>query len=213
MQQIPVVYGMTEGEYAHMLAGEGWVTNTDSLDLQVIKCDNYTHNDKYTLPVAPSPNLPNMAAVYAYPSLCLFEGTMVSVGRGTDLPFQQFGCPGLEGKYAYSFTPQSKPGAKHPPYEGKLCYGELAGNTAKQVLAKTNGKMNLQWLIQAYNAYPDKDKFFIAFFPKISGTGKLEEQIKSGADEKMIRASWESDLDAFKKIRKKYLLYPDFKDK
>jgi uncharacterized protein YbbC (DUF1343 family) len=210
MQQIPVVYGMTAGEYAGMLAGEGWIANATGLDLKVIKCSHYTHAAKYALPVAPSPNLRTMAAVYAYPLLCLFEGTVVSVGRGTDLPFQQFGCPGLVGKYAYSFTPRSGPGAKHPPYEGKLCYGELAGNTAGEVLKKTGGKFSLHWLVAVYNAYPDKDKFFTAFFLKLSGTSKLEEQIKNGENEEMIRASWKPGLDAFKKIRKKYLLYADF---
>jgi len=213
MQQIPVVYGMTAGEYAGMLAGEQWLENAAGLDLKVIKCRYYTHGKKYELPVAPSPNLRTMAAVYAYPSLCLFEGTVVSVGRGTGLPFQQFGSPQLEGKYPYSFTPQSMAGARNPPYEGKVCYGELAGATAEDVLEKTGGKFQLHWLIAAYNAYPEKDKFFTAFFVKLCGSAKLAEQIKNGNSEEMIRRSWQKDIDAFKKIRKKYLLYPDFGEK
>ncbi len=210
MQPVPVVYGMTAGEYAGMLAGEGWVADAAGLDLKVIKCRNYTHRDKYELPVAPSPNLRTMAAVYAYPSLCLFEGTVVSVGRGTDKPFRQFGCPELEGKYAYSFTPQSGVGAKHPPYEGKVCYGELVGATAEEVLGKIQGEFRLNWLIGAYNAYPAKDKFFTAFFVKLCGQSRLQEQIKNGESEATIRKSWRGDIEAFKKIRKKYLLYKDF---
>ena len=212
MQSIPIVYGMTAGEYATMLAGEHWI-DTAGLDLKVIKCQHYTHDKKYELPVSPSPNLKNMAAVYAYPSICLFEGTVVSVGRGTGLPFQQFGCPELEGKYTYSFTPQSMAGAKSPPYEGKVCYGELVGTIAEEVLDKTKGELRLNWLIAAYTAYPAKDKFFTAFFVKLAGTAKLAEQIKNGDSEKAIRTSWQKDIDAFMNIRKKYLLYPDFKRK
>jgi uncharacterized protein YbbC (DUF1343 family) len=127
MQPVPIVYGMTAGEYAQMLKGERWVGGADQLQLVVVPCANYTHKKKYKLPVAPSPNLKTMAAVYAYPSLCLFEGTPISVGRGTDKPFQQYGCPEFAGSFSYFFTPQSMMGAKTPPYEGKACYGELVG--------------------------------------------------------------------------------------
>ena len=210
MQPIPVVYGMTAGEYASMIAGEHWFNKADSLDLKVIKCHNYTHAKKYRLPVAPSPNLRTMAAVYAYPSLCLFEGTPVSVGRGTALPFQQFGCPAFEGKYTCSFTPHAGQGAKSPPYENKVCYGAVVGTDETEVLKQMNGQMTLKWLIDAYKAYPDKDKFFTPFFIKLCGTSKLKEQIINGDSEAQIRKGWVRDLDAFKKIRKKYLLYKDF---
>jgi len=210
MQSIPVVYGMTAGEYAKMLAGEHWFANAADIDLEVIKCINYTHSKKYKLPIEPSPNLRTMAAVYAYPSLCLFEGTVVSVGRGTDMPFQQYGCPEFEGEYSYSFTPLSGQGAKSPPYENKRCYGEVIGATPNDVLKKINNKFLLEWFIKAYQSYPDKDKFFNSFFTKLSGTEKLESQIKNGDSVDIIRKSWEKDILVFKKIRKKYLLYADF---
>ena len=210
MQSIPVVYGMTMGEYAQMLAGERWFANAVDINFMVIKCINYDHKKKYKLPIAPSPNLRTMAAVYAYPSLCLFEGTVVSVGRGTNLPFQQYGCPEFEGKYAYSFTPQSGEGAKTPPYENIRCYGEVIGTTTDEVLQKTDNKLCLGWLIKAYNIYPEKDKFFNSFFVKLCGSSTLLQQIKKGDPENMIRDTWRTGLQAFKKIRKKYLLYKDF---
>ena len=196
MQRVPIVYGMTAGEYALMLRGEGWGNKTGTMDLKVIKCSDYKHSDRYILPVAPSPNLRTMAAVYAYPSLCLFEGTVVSVGRGTELPFQQYGCPDFEGKYGYSFTPKSGPGAKTPPYEGKVCYGALIGENANEVLQKTNRMMNISWLMSAYTSYPDKEKFFTAFFTKLSGTARLQQQIKSKA-QAAIRKSL-AGVDALK---------------
>jgi uncharacterized protein YbbC (DUF1343 family) len=210
MQPVPVVYGMTAGEYARMLVGEHWLAHADDLDLKVIKCIDWDHTKMYKLPVAPSPNLRTTAAVYAYPSLCLFEGTVVSVGRGTNLPFQQYGCPEFEGKYKYSFTPQSTEGAKNPPYEHKLCYGEIVGSTPDEILDSTGSRMRVSWLISAWSAYPDKEKFFTGFFTKLAGTTKLQEQVKSGATEKQIRDSWQPGLDAFNRIRKKYLLYHDF---
>jgi uncharacterized protein YbbC (DUF1343 family) len=210
MQPIPVVYGMTAGEYAAMLAGERWFAHAGDLDLKVIRCINYDHSKKYQLPVAPSPNLPNMAAVYAYPSLCLFEGAPISVGRGTDRPFQLYGCPEFEGKFTFAFTPHSGKGAKHPPYEDKQCFGEVIGNTETEVLEKIDNRFQLTWLIRAYQAYPAKDKFFNSFFIRLSGTGKLEEQIKSGDSEAEIRQTWIANINSFNKIRKKYLLYSDF---
>jgi uncharacterized protein YbbC (DUF1343 family) len=210
MQQVPVVYGMTVGEYAQMLKGEGWFAHATDLDLKVVKCAHYDHSKKYKLPVPPSPNLRDMAAIYAYPSLCLFEGTVVSVGRGTNGPFLQYGCPEFEGKFQYRFTPLSGAGAKSPPYESKVCYGEKVGATAEDVLTKLNNQMDLEWLIKAYNAYPDKEKFFNGFFTKLSGTQKLEDQVRSGASAAEIQRSWQPGIDSFKIIRRKYLLYRDF---
>ncbi len=231
MQRVPVVYGMTAGEYAKMIKGETTsprpspkerevltdtvlthkklLTVMGSLDLKVITCLNYDHQKKYELPVAPSPNLRNMAAVYAYPSLCLFEGTPVSVGRGTDMPFQQWGSPEYLGKFDHSFIPMSREGAKHPPYETVECYGELVGKTAAEVLKKIDNRMHLDWLIKAYNADKDKEHFFTPFFVQLCGTTKVQEMIKSGATEEEIRKSWRKDIEAFKVVRKKYLLYSE----
>ncbi len=180
------------------------------MDLKVITCDRYTHQAKYALPVPPSPNLRTMEAVYAYPSICLFEGTNVSLGRGTDKPFRQYGCPEFEGKFTYSFTPQSMPGAKEPPLKDKKCYGELVAGTEKEVLRTIDGHLYLGWLIKAYNAYPQKEKFFIRYITQLAGNTQLEAMIKKGASEKEIRAQWAEGLEQFKKIRKKYLLYADF---
>jgi uncharacterized protein YbbC (DUF1343 family) len=210
MQPIPVVYGMTAGEYAQMLKGEGWFNKAELLDLKVIRCINYTHGKKYQLPVAPSPNLRTMAAIYAYPSLCLFEGTKISVGRGTDLPFQQYGCPEFESRFSYTFTPHSVEGAKNPPYENKVCYGEIVGHTEEEVLHHINDHFDLEWLIEAYNAYPDKNSFFTPFFLKLAGTTTLKSQLEQGVPVDEIRSSWKKDIAAFMAIRKKYLLYKDF---
>jgi uncharacterized protein YbbC (DUF1343 family) len=210
MQPVPVVYGMTAGEYAGMLKGEQWVKNTTKNDLIVIKCANYDHKTKYELPVAPSPNLRTMAAIYAYPSLCFFEGTPISVGRGTSQPFTQYGAPQLEGRYSYSFKPVSGQGASQPMYEGKSCFGEQLGINADSILAATNGKLQLKWLIDAYRNYPDKEKFFTPFFAKLAGTGQLEADVKKGWSAAEISKQWKKPIAAFMRIRKKYLLYPDF---
>ena len=211
MQCVPVVYGMTVGEYAKMLVGENWFANADKLDLEVVTCLNYDHSKKYELTVSPSPNLKSMSAIYAYPTTCLFEGTTLSVGRGTDKPFQQFGSPELNGSYTYSFTPKSRPGAKNPPLENKECFGVLIGDEPQEVLRKTDGRLRLNFLIDAHSKYPQKDKFFTPFFTKLAGTTKLEDQIKRGVTEDEIKASWKEDIDKFMKIRGKYLLYRDFK--
>lgn len=207
MQKIPVVYGMTPGEYAKMLVGENWVKH-QGLKMEVISCENYNHHTLYKLPVAPSPNLKNMAAIYLYPSLCFFEGTVVSVGRGTEIPFQQYGHPSLKG-FTYSFVPTSKPGASSPVLEGKKCYGEKLADDANSAYRLTDQKLQLKWLIKAYNAYPDKAKFFNNFFVKLAGTSKLQQQIQQGLSEEKIRESWQPALDNFKAIRKKYLLYEE----
>ncbi|MCF8451415.1 MAG: DUF1343 domain-containing protein [Taibaiella sp.] len=210
MQQIPIVYGMTAGEYAKMLVGENWFDHASTLDLKVVTCENYTHKKKYHLPIAPSPNLRTMEAVYAYPSLCLFEGTVVSVGRGTDKPFRQYGNPELSSAFTWHFTPQSMTGAAKPPFEGKECYGEYVAPTNAQILKKINNKLQLCWLQRAYNAYPQKEKFFTSFFTNLAGTKSLQKQITNASPVSEIRKSWKKDLDTFLKTRKKYLLYPDF---
>ena len=208
-QPIPVVYGMTIGEYAWMLLGEGWVKHDNGFQLLVIPCKNYTHKSKYTLPVKPSPNLPNMQSVWLYPSLCLFEGTAVSLGRGTTKPFQQWGAPALP-KDLYSFTPQPMPGATKPPAMGEACYG--ADLSEIDVAATTGNRMSLSWLIKAYALYPDKDHFFNgngSGFDRLAGSAILRQQLRDGLTEAAIRKSWEPALGHFKTIRKKYLLYAE----
>ena len=210
MQEIPVVYGMTIGEYATMLKGEKWIDKADKLSLKIIVCKHYDHTTLYKLPVPPSPNLKEINAIYLYPSLCFFEGTVISVGRGTEKPFQQWGNPELSAKYSYSFVPKSTQGASKPLFEGKKCYGEnLQSELITKIIAPKDS-LRLSYLIDAYNAYPVKEKFFNNFFEKLAGTKKLRQQIISGLDERTIRSSWEEDIEAFKKIRKKYLLYKDF---
>ncbi len=243
MQPIPVVYGMTIGEYARMLIGEQWLDpavtsqlntihainqSADRIDslmrairgrpvnirlndfrLIVIPCKNYTHKSRYALPIRPSPNLPNMQSVYLYPSLCLFEGTAVSLGRGTDKPFQQFGNPSFPMS-SYSFTPESVSGARNPPLLGQRCNGfDLSGiNVAKE----TGSRWSLKWILKAWALYPDKAHFFIgngSAFDRLAGNAILEEQITQGLTEEEIRKSWEPALNNFKRIRKKYLMYAD----
>ncbi len=210
MQPIPVVYGMTCGEYAKMLVGENWLKGVKKLNMMIIPCKNYDHHKKYNLRYPPSPNLKTMTAVYLYPSLCLFEGTVVSVGRGTELPFQQWGNPEYGDKTKYSFIPQSVIGASKPLYEGKICWGILTAMSQDEALNVIDNKLCLKWLLQAYEWYPEKEKFFNPFFEKLSANKNLKEQIKSGVKEEDIRASWEKEMSGFKLIRKKYLIYSDF---
>jgi uncharacterized protein YbbC (DUF1343 family) len=210
MQPVPVVYGMTAGEYAKMLKGENWFKNAAKLDLHVVPCKNYDHNTLYELPVNPSPNLRNMAAVYCYPSLCFFEGTIVSVGRGTAAPFQQWGHPDFMGKTVYSFMPVTTQGSPEPLYANRNCYGQIAAidpDEAQRVIRK---KIRLFWLVRAYEWYPYKEKFFNDFFEKLAGTKELRKQVEKGMSEEDIRATWQKDIAVFKQIRKKYLLYADF---
>ncbi|MBA4166603.1 MAG: DUF1343 domain-containing protein [Chitinophagaceae bacterium] len=216
MQQIPVVYGMTIGEYGKMILGEKWIDSTlkkkSGFKLTVIPCGNYTHSGKYSLPEKPSPNLPDMASVYCYPSTCFFEGTILSEGRGTDRPFQVFGHPSLPDNL-YAFTPTSREGAKSPKLANRLCYGWDLGGSNKEVLNKIGPRINLKWLMEAYRLFPSKDSFFInngKTFNALAGNDILIQQIKKGDSEDVIRASWKPALDAFKKIRKKYLLYKDY---
>lgn len=211
MQPIPIVYGMTAGEYAKMLVGERWFPGAAKTKLTVIECKGYDHTKRYDLPVSPSPNLKNMAAIYLYPSMCLFEGTVISLGRGTDMPFQQWGHPDLEGMwFTHTFTPVSMTGATAPPLQNKRCYGELIATEANAAYAFMNGRLPLTWLLKAYAAYPDKKTFFIPFFHTLAGTKTLRKQIEQGMTEAEIRTTWQPGLAAFKKIRKKYLLYKDF---
>lgn len=228
MQPIPVVYGMTLGEYANMLIGEKWLSAdaiakvsqpaaVGSFRFTVIPCANYTHTSLYTLPAKPSPNLPDMSSIYWYASTCFFEGTVLSEGRGTTTPFQVFGHPYLP-KNLYGFTPRSTDGAKEPKLKDQLCYGwNLTGSPA-DVLKKINSRLQFTYLIEAYNLFPHKDSFFLKpksgkdtdyFFNKLAGNSELIQQIKSGKTEAEIRASWEPALTQFKSIRKKYLLYAE----
>lgn len=228
MQPVPVVYGMTIGEYARMIAGEQWLGDSANkvysyyehakaskdtpVHFVVIKCSNYSHNSRYQLPVAPSPNLPTMHAVYMYPSTCFFEGTNLSEGRGTAHPFEIFGHPSLPGNL-FAFTPQSTTAAKDPKLKNQLCFGWNITD------APIQRQLQLKWLLQAYQLFPSKDSFFIQpkskrptdyFFNKLAGNSMLMQQIISGQSEEQIRSSWQPQLEAFKKIRKKYLLYADF---
>jgi uncharacterized protein YbbC (DUF1343 family) len=238
MQPVPVVYGMTMGEYAQMLLGEGWLSKeamnnyqknvlaaiyppgAKYFQLTVIPNGNYTHKSLYELPVKPSPNLPEIQSIYWYPSTCFFEGTVLSEGRGTEKPFQIFGHPSLP-KNLYSFTPISREGAKEPKLKGQLCYGWNLSGPPKEVLKKVDNKVQLNWLILAYKLFPNKEAFFISakkenptendyFFNKLAGNATLMQQIKQGVPESAIRKSWEPKLAQFKTIRKKYLMYPDF---
>ena len=229
MQKVPLVYGMTIGEYAWMLVGEKLLGGQSQpmtakilkanvlrsaivpgqFGLYIVPCRNYSHKSVYILPVKPSPNLPNMQSIYLYPSICLFEGTAISLGRGTDKPFQQFGHPDFP-KNLYQFKPQSMAGAKSPPLMDKTCYGyDLSGIDINK---EVHHQLVLRWLIEAYRLYPDKKTFFLPsnFFNKLAGNNMLMKQIEDGLPEEKIRKSWQKDLSAFKLKRKKYLIYADF---
>tara|TARA_R110002049_G_scaffold131554_7_gene290341 strand:- start:2309 stop:3631 length:1323 start_codon:yes stop_codon:yes gene_type:complete len=202
MHPIPVAHGMTIGEYAQMINGEKWLKNGAQCELKVIPIKNYTHKTAYSLPIKPSPNLPNDKAINLYPSLCFFEGTNVSVGRGTKFQFQIFGSPFLNNElYDFQFTPQPNDGAKYPKHQGKLCYGK------NLVLTENLNTLNLNWLIEAYKNTKNKDEFFNAFFTKLAGTKKLQKQIESGLSEAEIKELWKEGLEAFKTVREKYLIY------
>lgn len=221
MQPVPVVYGMTIGEYASMLVGESWLhiskenqkINSTNNALTIIPCRNYTHDSLYKLPIAPSPNLREMASVYCYPSTCFFEGTLLSEGRGTDKPFQIFGHPNLP-KHLYSFTPNPTEGAKQSKCYGQTCYGWNIHDTETAILKSLQKKIRIDFLLEAYQLFPGKDSFFLKndFFNQLAGNDMLMKQIKSGKTELEIRKSWQPGLQKFKAIRKKYLLYQDFKD-
>lgn len=228
MQPVPVVYGMTIGEYAQMILQQGWLSEDANrafnrikaarykegakyFQLHVIPCLNYTHSTLYELPVRPSPNLPDMPSIYWYASTCFFEGTTFSEGRGTPKPFQYIGHP-LMPKTMFSFVPQPNEGAPSPKHKGQTCYGwDLSGSSA-EVLKKIDNKIQLKYLLEAYRLFPDKEAFFTKNngLNRLAGTDELMKQIKAGKTEAEIRASWEPALSEFKKIRKQYLLYADF---
>jgi uncharacterized protein YbbC (DUF1343 family) len=227
LQSVPIVYGMTVGEYALLLAGEKWlspaantinaynITTQPTADtpfyVTVIKCKNYDHNSKYILPVMPSPNLKSMQSIYLYPSTCFFEGTVCSEGRGTDYPFQIFGHPALP-KNLYAFTPAPNAGAKSSKCFNQQCYGWFVQGNNEEILKKLNGKIQLSYFLNAYKLFPGKDSFFLKtnFINRLAGNDIFQQQIKSSKTEAEIRKSWEPQLGKFKKIRKKYLLYKDF---
>ena len=200
MHPVPVLHGMTIGEYAQMINGEKWLKNSVHCKLQVVACSAYKREMNYSLPVKPSPNLPNDQAINLYPSLCFFEGTNVSVGRGTEQQFQIYGSPYLP-KINFSFTPIPNFGAKDPLYNGIECFGEDVS-----AVAKVN-QLELKWLLKAYHETVDKTRFFNSFFTKLAGTKKLQQQIEAGMSENEIKKSWEKGLQNFKEIRKKYLIY------
>ncbi len=202
MHTIPIAHGLTVGELAQMINGEGWLPNKQKCEVEIIKLKNWKHSDEYVLPIRPSPNLPNQQAVLLYPSICLFEGTVISLGRGTPSPFQVLGNPELKDM-PYQFTPVTIKGvAMNPPQENKLCYGIDLRNV------KPERKIDLSYLFTMYKAYPDKEKFFLPYFDILAGTPVLKQQIKDGLTEAQIRDSWKNDLSKYNEMRKKYLLYP-----
>ncbi|MGB7159387.1 MAG: DUF1343 domain-containing protein [Tepidisphaeraceae bacterium] len=215
---IPIAHGMTIGEFAQMINGEGWLENTrgKKCKLKIVPIANYTHDTPYVLPVYPSPNLNTQQAVMLYPSTCLFEGTILNHGRGTHTPFTVMGAPALKGKYAFSYTPIGIPGmAENPVHQNEVCYGlDLRHYDVEQL--RKSGKLNLSWIKELYAAYPDKARFFdqsyhkqIGNIDKLAGTHEFKQQIIAGVSEEEIRKTWEPGLAAFKEMRKKYLLYPD----
>ncbi|MFM6975805.1 MAG: exo-beta-N-acetylmuramidase NamZ domain-containing protein [Sphingobacteriaceae bacterium] len=215
MHPVPIVHGMTIGEYAQMINGEGWLANKVFCKLKIIKVANYTHAMPYTLPVKPSPNLNTQQAIYLYPSLCLFEGTTISQGRGTYMPFQVLGSPDLKNKYRFSFRPKSISGmSENPLHLDKDCFGlDLRKYSVNKI--RQSQQINLKWLLELYKAYPDKEKFFdtklapqIGNFDRLAGTANLKQQIIAGKTEEEIRFSWEPALSQYKLMRKRYLLYP-----
>ncbi|RFZ86101.1 DUF1343 domain-containing protein [Mucilaginibacter terrenus] len=207
MHPIPVVHGMTIAEYAQMINGEGWLKGAIKCKLKLFKVANYTHATPYVLPVNPSPNLNSAQSILLYPHICFFEGTNLSLGRGTPDPFQVVGSPLLKGKYSYSFKPVSIPGVSdNPPLKDQVCYGISLKDYNTDTLRKT-GRLNLAWLIKFYKDYPDKEHFFIPYIERLAGSKKLKEQIIAGKTEAEIRQSWEPGLSQFKATRAKYLLY------
>ncbi len=207
MHPIPVVHGLTVGELAQMINGEGWLNGGLKCDLTVVPLKNWAHGDEYLLPVYPSPNLPNNQAIRLYPSLCFFEGTAISVGRGTPFPFQVLGSPQLKG-YDFTFTPVTIQGvARNPLHENQICYGIDLRE------AKTPKRIDLSYLIDMYNAFPDKENYFTNpydrnYIDKLAGTDELRKQIRNGLSEEQIRATWADGLSTYNRTRAKYLLYP-----
>lgn len=208
MHKVPVVHGMTIGEYAQMINGEKWLGNNLQCKLTVVNCKGYTHKSRYALPVSPSPNLPNQRAVFLYPTLCFFEGTAISVGRGTNKPFQQYGHPLLLNSET-SFVPKSTIGAVNPPFMNEVCFGfDLSNNN--DLSDSLQDGIQLDILLNAYANFPNKELFFNSFFKRLAGNDLLQAQIKQGFAAKQIKSTWQKELKDFKQVRKKYLLYEDF---
>jgi uncharacterized protein YbbC (DUF1343 family) len=207
MHPIPVVYGLTIGELAGMINGEGWLNQGIRCDLTVIRCMGYRHGQAYSMPVSPSPNLANDHAILLYPSTCFFEGTVLSEGRGTTMPFEVYGHPDLTGDF--SFTPRAIPGvARNPKFEGVVCHGsDLRSFQAEEGWTR----IHLRFIIEAYKAFPDKADFFSGYFDTLAGTDQLRKQIEKGWDEDRIRESWEDELERYKRRRSKYLIYDEIK--
>jgi uncharacterized protein YbbC (DUF1343 family) len=203
---IPVVHGMTLGELALMINGEKWLPGGRVCDMTVVTCENYTHQTRYELPIAPSPNLPNIHSIYLYPSTCLFEGTVMSLGRGTSFPFEVYGHPQYKGS-GFSFTPRSVPGAKNPPLLNKKCYGIDLREVPNELIWEN--KFNLSYVIDAYNNLNMGEKFFTSFFEKLVGVDYIRKDIIAGKTAEEIRKKWAPDVETFKLQRKPYLLYEE----
>ena len=210
LHPVPIVHGMTIGEYAQMINGEKWLKNGVRCSLEIIKCKNYSHKEFYELPQKPSPNLPNMSSIYLYPSLCLFEGTNVSVGRGTAHPFQMFGSPYID-QTEFSFIPVPYPGAKNPKNKGLTCYGYMLHEFGKEYFVE-NGKMYFDWIVKMYDLTKDKTQFFRkdGFFRLLTGDVNIRKMIEEGKTADEIWISFQKEVQQFKNIRSKYLLYYDF---
>lgn len=204
MHQVPVVYGLTIGEYAKMVNGERWLKDSVQCELTVIPMGNYVRNAIYKLPVKPSPNLPNWQSVYLYPSLCFFEGTIVSVGRGTEMPYQVYGHPDMAD--SYTFTPETAPGHNAPLYSGKECHGQILTDYVNE-FKNNEQRIQLKWLIDAHNQLGDNPKFFNNYFEKLAGVSSLRKMIDNGISENEIRESWVEGINKYLKIREKYLIY------
>lgn len=210
LHPVPVVYGMTIGEYGLMINGQNWLKNGVKTNLTVIPCENYTHNRLYELPIKPSPNLPNIRSILLYPSLCFFEGTHVSVGRGTNKQFQQIGAPQLSAGKTFRFKPVSMEGAKYPKHENQFCYGDDLSGINVEALHSKLKELDLKFVIEYFQYFDSNNQAFFLennFFDKLAGTDKLRQQIIQGLTEDQIRATWQDDLAKFKEIRVKYLLY------
>lgn len=203
---IPTVHGMTLGELAQMINGEGWLKGSDKVELTVIPCENYTHQTRYVLPIAPSPNLRDMKAIYLYPATCYFEATPVSLGRGTDMPFLVYGHPDMKNR-SFEFTPRSVDGAKNPPQKDNLCYGvDLRGMSEEEAIAQG---VSFEYIIDAYNDLGLGDDFFTSFFEKLAGNANIRQMIEEGKTAKQIKATWADDDELFRRQRRPYLLYAE----
>lgn len=209
MHAVPIVHGMTVGEYAQMVNGEKWLANGVQCDLKVITTENYDHKTLYIVPIPPSPNLKTQESIYLYPTTCLFEGTELSVGRGTEDPFTMIGHPDYTA-YTYYFIPVSRPGAKNPKFIGQKCYGINFVTDSKWGEPEAHHRIEIKFLLEMYRSFPHKDKFFTSFFDQLVGNSNVKQMIIDGKSEVEIQNLWKKEVQDFKVIRKKYLLYPDF---